>query len=442
MAIKNDKNIGEELYSWAEDLFPICRSITGPGVRETLEYLKKILPKIKICSIPTGTKVFDWTIPDEWFIESAYIEDNRGNRVIDFNNNNLHIVGYSEPVDEWMDLKALNERLHSLPDQPDAIPYVTSYYNKNWGFCLTHTDRSKLSDVQYHVVIKSELKIGVLNYGELIIKGESDDEVLLSTYVCHPSMANNELSGPVVATGIAQWISTLSNLRYTYRIIFIPETIGSIAYLSQHADYLKKYTIAGLVLTCIGDNRDYSFLPSRDGNTLIDRVSLHVLNNYVKKYTKYSYLERGSDERQYCSPGIDLPVCSIMRSKYEEYPEYHTSLDDLSLISPEGLQGGFNVVKKIIKILEFNKIYKNNILCEPQLGKLNLYSCISTKNKNTRVVSDLILDILAYMDGYNDVLQISELIGEDFFTVYKIVKDLIDKELVKGITPQQFKTTI
>jgi len=419
-----DKDIGKIMYSWAEDLFPICRSITGPGVRETLLYFKEILPDLKIHNIPTGTKAFDWIVPNEWLIKSAYIEDSNGSKIIDFTNNNLHVVGYSEPIDEWMDLSALDKHLHSLPGQPDAIPYVTSYYNTNWGFCLTHNQRELLKEGLYHVVIESELKHGVLNYGELIIKGKINKEVLLSTYICHPSMANNELSGPVVTAGISKWINSLKNPRYTYRIIFIPETIGSIVYLSKHAKHMKENTIAGLVLTCIGDDRDYSFLPSRYGDTLIDRVSSYALDNYVEGYTRYSYLDRGSDERQYCSPGIDLPVCSVMRTKYQVYPEYHTSLDDLTLISPEGLKGGFNIVKKIIEILELNELYKNNILCEPQLGKRNLYSDISIKNESRNIDSRMILNILAYADGSNDVLGISKLINEDFFIVYKNIMTL------------------
>jgi aminopeptidase-like protein len=423
-------NIGEIMYSWAEDLFPICRSITGPGVRKTLLYFKEFLPDLEIHSVPTGTKAFDWVVPNEWFIQDAYIEDSHGNKIVDFENNNLHIVGYSQPIDEWMDLSTLNNHLHSLPDQPDAIPYVTSYYDTNWGFCLTHRQRELLKKERYHVVIESELKHGVLNYGELIIKGDTDEEVLLSTYICHPSMANNELSGPVVTAGIAQWLNQLRNQRYTYRIVFIPETIGSIVYLSKNLKHMKKHTIAGLVLTCIGDDRDYSLMPSRSGDALIDRVASYALNHYVKTYTRYSYLDRGSDERQYCSPGVDLPVCSIMRTKYNVYPEYHTSLDDLTLISSDGLKGGFDIIKKTIEILEFNQVYKNKTPCEPQLGKYDLYPTISIKGSKQRELSNLMLNILAYADGDNDILEISEIIRVDFFTVHNTMKILLDNELV------------
>jgi aminopeptidase-like protein len=425
------ESTGETLYSWAKDLFPICRSLTGPGVRETLSYFKEILPELEICSVPTGTKAFDWVVPDEWSIEDAYIENDQGDRIVNFKDNNLHVVGYSEPVNKWMDLDMLNEHLHSLPDQPTAIPYVTSYYTRTWGFCLAHNKRKSLKKGLYHIVINSKLKSGVLNYGELIIKGKTNDEVLLSTYVCHPSMGNNELSGPVVTAGISQWINTLKGTRYTYRIIFIPETIGSIVYLSKHSEYMKSHTIAGLVLTCIGDNKDYSLLPSKTGDTLIDRISSYALRNYVKSYTHYSYLDRGSDERQYCSPGIDLPVCSVMRSKYLTYPEYHTSLDDLSLISSEGLQGGFDIVKKIIRMLECNQVYISNILCEPQLSNYDLYPRFSVKNSKEYNFSKVVLNVLAYTDGENDILKISKIIGADFFTVHEVATTLTEKGLLR-----------
>ncbi len=424
-------SIADNMYKWAKDLFPICRSILGPGVRETLYYLKKLLPNLKIHEVPSGTKAFDWTVPQEWIVKKAFIEDNNGNKIIDFKKNNLHLIGYSEPIDRWIELSELDNHLYSLPDQPTAIPYITSYYKRTWGFCLSHNQRKKLNNDSYHVVIDSELKDGVLNYGELIIEGESKEEVILSTYICHPSMANNELSGPVVTTHISQWLMSLNNLRYTYRILFIPETIGSIVYLSKNLDHLKKYTKAGLVLTCLGDDRNYSLLTSKSGDTYIDKISKYVFNKYLDNYTQYSYLERGSDERQFCWPGVDLPFCSIMRSKYGEYDEYHTSLDDLSFISPNGLAGGANVVKKIIEILEINKVYQSNTICEPMLSKYNLYPTISSKNKKQYESSGLILDILAYSDGKNDLLTIAELLKEDIFKVQNLVQILLENDLIK-----------
>ena len=431
--LEQDTKKGRELYSWAEDLFPICRSLTGSGVRETLRYIKNIIPALSIISVPTGLEAFDWKVPKEWVIRQAYIEDALGNVIVDFKNNNLHVVGYSEPIDEWMNLDRLDKYLHSLPEQPNAIPYVTSYYNLTWGFCLSENQRRLLESCEYHVVIDSELKDGCMNYGELIIHGESAKEVLLSTYICHPSMGNNEISGPVVTLALARWLAERGKNRYTYRIIFIPETIGSIVYLSKHYQDLKQSVVAGLVLTCIGDDNNYSFLPSRIGDTLIDRVVLDVMNHFLVDYTKYSFLDRGSDERQYCSPGIDLPVASIMRTKYGVYPEYHTSLDDLSFISPEGLAGGYSIVEKVIQALELNKTYVTKILCEPQLGKRNLYPQISTKNTAEYIEADIILNLMAYCDGKNDLLNISQIIKVNIFDLKKVVEILLKNGLIEEI---------
>ena len=280
---------GNEMYTWAKDLFLYNRSITGQGLRDTLKYIKNVLPNLEIREVKSGTKVFDWEVPDEWNVTEAYIEDDSSNRIIDFNDSNLHLVGYSVSIDEWMDLTKLNANLYSIESQPDSIPYITSYYKKRWGFCLSHNKRMKLKDGKYHVVIRSTINPGYMNYGELIIKGKTTEEVLLSTYICHPSMANNELSGPVVTMALSQWINEYINRRFTYRIIFIPETIGAIAYLSQHWQHMKKNTIAGFVLTCVGDNRTYSYMPSRLGNTYADEIASHICKNFLSKYDIYNF---------------------------------------------------------------------------------------------------------------------------------------------------------
>lgn len=425
------------MYSWAKDLYPINRSLTGTGVRQTLAYLGNLLPGLVMHEVPSGTKAFDWSVPDEWTIRDAYITDESGKRVVDFQQHNLHVVGYSEPVNLWLDRKELEQYLYSLPDQPNAIPYITSYYKRRWGFCLTHNQRMLLPQGLYHVVVDSDLKPGVLNYAELILTGETDEEVLLSTYICHPSMANNELSGPVVTTALAKWLQSLENRRYTYRIVFIPETIGSIVYLSKNIDQLKRQVIAGFNITCIGDDRCYSYLPSRNGSTLSDQVALHVLHHTDSDYKRYSWLDRGSDERQYCAPGIDLPVATIMRSKYGEYPEYHTSLDNFDVVTPSGLEGGFIALRRAIEIIEQNIYLKTTVLCEPQLGKRGLYPSLSTKESGEQVRG--MMNLISYCDGSLTLLEIANLIEEPFWNLIAIVEKLVthgllEKKYVSSLT--------
>ena len=424
-----EPQMGQEMHKWATDLFPINRSLTGPGVLKTLSYLQSISPDLTISHFKSGDKVFDWTVPEVWTISEAYIEDESGDRVVDFLDSNLHIVGYSIPMDQWMSLDELNYHLHSLESQPEAIPYVTSYYNRTWGFCISHNRRLTLKNQRYHVVIKSELKPGNMHYGEIYFPGDTEEEVFISTYICHPSMANNELSGPVVTVALANWIKNLPKKKYSYRIILIPETIGSISYLSRHHEILKRRVIAGFNITCVGDDRCYSFLPSRKLDSLSNKVALHVLRHHTKDFKHYSYLDRGSDERQYCSPGIDLPVASIMRSKYNEYPEYHTSLDDLKLITPSGLYGSLNAYAKAIFSIENNCIPKALVFCEPFLSQRGLYPSLSIKNiyGNTTAM----MDLLAYSDGKISLLEIAEIINIPLWDLAPIVDLLEDKKLIK-----------
>jgi aminopeptidase-like protein len=421
--------IGQDIHEFAKLLWPLNRSITGDGIRATLSEIQKLLPTLEIIEVKTGTTAFDWTIPREWRVRDAYIITPDGEKICDFKKNNLHLVGYSTPIAMQMDLIELQNNLHSLPNQPTAIPFVTSYYQECWGFCISHNDRTKLVDGTYKVYIDSELFDGSLTYGELIIKGETEEEVLISTYVCHPSMANNELSGPTIATFIAKWLISNSNNIYTYRFIFIPETIGSIYYLSRNIDHLKNSVVAGFVLTCLGDNREYSYLPSRNGSTLSDLVAKHILKHICPTFKKYKWADRGSDERQFCSPGIDLPIASIMRTKYGEYPEYHTSLDDLeNVVTPAGLQGGYNVIKETLIALEKNLYPVVNTLCEPQLGKRGLYPTLSTKESCSETA--LMMDVISWSDGSKSLIEIAEKCGVPIWELYPIIDRLFENDLL------------
>ena len=423
------------MYQWATDLFPIHRGLTGDGVRQTLGYIKELLPNLAVHEVPSGTKAFDWTVPKEWVIREAYFHAPEC-EPIDIKQNNLHVVQYSAPFQGWISWDELDAHLHSLPDQPLAIPYVTSYYKQQWGFCLTHRQRAAVrahGDL-FYVHIDSELKDGHLTYGELVIPGEKQTEVLLSTNICHPSMANNELSGPVVVAALAQWLASAPR-RHTYRILFLPETIGALVWLSRHPEECAR-TIAGYQVVCCGDERTYSYLPSRKGNTLADRAAIKALrgaNIYhganTPSFTLYSYLDRGSDERQWCAPGIDLPVGSIMRSKYDTYPEYHTSLDDLSFISQKGLEGSLAVYKRALEIIEANRTYKVTTLGEPQLGKRGLYPTESTKDTFSKVEN--VLNLLAYADGTRDLIAISDIIGVDVLSCARTAEMLREHGLLE-----------
>lgn len=424
-------SIGQEIYDLCDKMFPICRSITGDGVRETFKILKSVYANMKIYEVPSGTSVFDWTVPKEWNIRTAAIENSNGDKIVDFKKNNLHVMGYSLPVDKIVSLEELKKIIYTQPDQPDVIPYVTSYYKERYGFCMSENQKKSLIEDDYHIFIDSELENGSLTYGEIIIPGESEQEVFLSTYICHPSMANNELSGPSVAIHLAKWLNSLPKRRYTYRIIFIPETIGSITYLSRNIDIMKKNIIAGWNISCVGDDRIFSYVKSRYGNTLADRVTKNVLQFYYPEYKTYSFLCRGSDERQYNAPGIDLPVCAICRSKYGEYPEYHTSKDDMSLISPNGLQGAYEVYQQCIETLEHNATYQIQCLCEPQLGKRGLYPMLSRKGSYDVVRA--MTDFIAYADGTNDLINISDIIGVPVKRLIPIVTKLMDNQLLKKV---------
>lgn len=421
-------NNGQIMYDLAARMFPICRSITGNGFRESLNIIREIAPEIEVHEVPSGTQVFDWTVPNEWNCTGGGIYTLGGEKVIDFEDSNLHILGYSTPVDLVISRDELLEHVYTQPEQPNWIPYVTSYYKERWGFCMSENQKKTLKDDQYHVVIKSTLAPGSLTYGDLIIPGETDEEIFFSTYLCHPSMANNELSGPVLQAELIKFVRQMKHRRYSYRFVFIPETIGSITYCSQNLDILKKNVKAGFVLSCVGDDRTYSYIETKYADTLADRVIQNVLRFHYPEFESYSFLKRGSDERQYNSAGVDLPVCGFCRSKYGVYPEYHTSADNMDLISPEGLQGAYDVMIKVINALENNYHYRMQCKCEPQLGKRGLYPTISQKGTYGDVRS--MTDFIAYADGRNDLIEISNLIGRPTDVLIPIINKLIENNLL------------
>jgi aminopeptidase-like protein len=422
--IKNKIVDGNPMINWMKDMWNYPRSLTGHGTRSTLKYLKNINPELNIHSYKSNEKVFDWEIPDEWNIYDAYIEHESGKRFAEFSKNNLHVLGYSTPCDIDISLSELLLHIYTQPDQPDLIPYVTSYYDNRWGFCMSENDKKNLPDGKYHITIDASKGPGTLELADLIIKGRSNKEIFFSTYVCHPSMANNELSGPVLSTALIQYIkSKYPNPQYTYRFVFVPETIGSIAYLSKNLKNMQKNIICGFNISCVGDNRAYSHIESRLGNNLADKALQSALID-LDNVATYSFLERGSDERQYCSPGVDLPLCGFSRTKYGKYPEYHTSADNFDVVTAEGLNGSLNVMKSIINAFEMKLFPKINVKCEPQLGRRGLRPDVSQKgfhgDINTRS------DFIAYADGKHSLFDISKKIKKNLNLVIleaKILKE-------------------
>ena len=434
----SDTYKGQNIYNLAQKIFSYCRSITGEGVRRTFADLKGYIEaginaQLYIHEIPSGTPVFDWTVPKEWRIREAYIEDEAGNRIVDMQENNLHVMGYSTSVDRWVDLDELKEYIYTERNQPDLIPYVTSYYKERYGFCMSERQKNTLAHGKYHMYIDSELFDGVLNYAEAVIPGEMEQEIFFSTYICHPSMANNECSGPALAAELIRFVASMERRKYTYRFIFIPETIGSISYMSteDHLAHMKATMLTGFNLSCVGDDRDYSIVETRYADTLADRVLKNVLRYHVDDYTTYSFLERGSDERQYNAPGIDLPVVCYCRSKFGEYPEYHTSADDMTLVSPEGFQGSYEVMTQVIQTLEANEKYQMMVLGEPQLGKRGLYPTVSQKGSYDGIAA--MVDFIAYADGKHDLIEISERIGVSVNQLIPIIRRLKEAELLRVV---------
>jgi aminopeptidase-like protein len=419
---------GEEMYTWATDLFPLNRSLTGEGTHQTLKYIKNLLPDLEIKSIDSDEQVFDWIVPRVWSISAAYIKNVQGEILIDFNNSNLHVMGYSTPVSGLMTKEELSNHVYMLPDQPSAIPYVTSYYKEHWAFCMSLYQWESLGEGPFEILIDSKLDNGKMNYGEIYLPGKTEQEILFSSYVCHPSMANNELSGPVVLTKLMQEIKKDTNRHYSYRAILVPETIGSIVFLSRNLDQQKRDLVAGWVLTCLGDSGQFSYIPSRAGNTYADRVTLENFRQLGESFKEYTWLDRGSDERQFCAPGVDLPVCSVTKTKYGEYPEYHTSLDNLSVITSEALSKSLQFFLKLVELLEKNRTPKIATLGEPQLGKRNLYPNTSIKsNSNIREL----MNVISFLDGRLNLKEIAERLQIPEADVLRIIEILEEHNLIK-----------
>lgn len=419
----------EEIEKYFDRLWPICRSITGNGLRESLEIISEIVP-LELTEVPTGTEVFDWLIPKEWNISDAYILTPEGKKICDFKINNLHVVNYSSPISREISFDELKKHLHFIPELPEAIPYVTSYYKENWGFCITHNDFLQLKEGNYKVVIESELKDGSLTYGQNILKGETESEILFSTYLCHPSMANNELSGPLVQAFLYQKIKAIPNRKYTYRFVFAPETIGVIAFLAKHGETLRKNLKAGYVLTCCGDSGNFVYKQSKHQNSLGDKIAKHILKHQQIPYEIIPFAVGGSDERQYCSPGFNLPVGSLTRSMYQRYKEYHTSLDNKEFISFEAMEETVGTYFTFVKALELEDTYKTSIpYCEPQLGKRGLYPS-SVNPTDSREFIHNRMHLLSFADGNNSLLEIAELKNISIFDLEAHIEPLIETAIL------------
>ena len=407
----------------SKKLWPINRSITGKGNVNSLKILKNFFFGLTIKKFNSGDKVFDWKIPNEWSIKNAHILDPHKKKICDFKKNNLHLVGYSQKVNKTLDLDELKKHLFFIKNKPNSIPYLTSYYKKRWGFCITYNEYKKLIPGKYHVKIDSSFKKGKMHYGEIFIKGKSKLEIVFTTYICHPSMANNELSGPVLLTYLAHFIKKKKR-KYSYRIIFVPVTIGSISYIEKNFYHLKKLCVAGYVVTCVGDERCYSYIPSRKGNTVSDLLAKRTLKKIKGKKIFYSWLDRRSDERQFCSPNVDLPFCSLIRTKYHSYPEYHTSEDKIgSVMTKKGMLSSLQMYKNLINNIEKETILKSVNSCEPFMTKYNLYPTIRTnRNKN---YAQKIMDFLSYSDGnifLNDIHKKINVSKTESKKIYAILK--------------------
>ncbi len=426
----NPQEVGQEMHALIGELYPICRSITGDGIRRTLKILQRYIP-LQIHEVPSGTAVFDWVVPKEWNIRDAYVKNSKGEKIIDFQKSNLHVLNYSNPVKRNISLTELKEHLFTLPDHPDWIPYRTSYYKEDWGFCLSHKQFLELRDEQYEVCIDASLKEGNLTYGEYYLRGKTEEEFLISCHACHPSLCNDNLSGIALATYLAKHLTALS-LRYSYRFLFIPGTIGSITWLSLNEDRVFRVK-HGLVVAGVGDSGKFTYKKSRRGDAEIDRAVIQILKESGDDYEIIDFFPYGYDERQYCSPGFNLPVGCLMRTPHNRYPEYHTSADNLDFVKPEFLGGSFSKYLGVLNIIENNRRYVNqNPKCEPQLGKRKLYEGIEGQRK--QAVDPLaLLWVLNMSDGDHSLLDIATLGQLAFGKLQTAARLLIEKNLLREI---------
>ena len=423
--------IGHEMFRLMTKCYPICRSITGDGVRETLGLVNEVIP-VETHEVPTGTKVFDWEIPNEWNIEAAYIKDSTGKKIVDFNDLNLHVLNYSTPVHKKVTLNELKKHIFTIPEQPDLIPYRTSYYQENWGFCMSHNQYVNLEEGDYEVVIQSSLKKGSLTYGEYFIPGEIEDEVLISTHICHPSLCNDNLSGIAISAFLSRWLSKQSP-RFSYRFLFVPGTLGSIAWLKLNEENVSKIK-HGLVITLLGDSSNFTYKKSRRGNAEIDQIVEHYLKHAGNDFQINDFSPYGYDERQYCSPGFNLPVGCFTRTPHGEFPEYHTSGDNLEFVSSDNLAASIDALANVLFVLENNFTYINqNPKCEPMLGKRGLYEKTGGRNdsKETQLAA---LWVLNMSDGNNSLLDIAYKSGMQFAIIKNVAAALSECDLLKQIS--------
>jgi aminopeptidase-like protein len=419
--------LGEELYKLVAELYPICRSITGDGVRRTLEIVDREIG-LEVHEVPSGTQVLDWTVPREWNVRDAWVANAAGERVIDFQESNLHLLGYSVPVRATMPLAELKRHLFTLPDHPDWVPWRTSYYAEGWGFCASQRLVDGLPEGAYEVCVDTTLADGHLTYGEHLIEGHTTDEVLVSCHVCHPSLANDNLSGIAVATRLARLLGE-ARPRYSYRFLFAPGTIGSITWLARNEDRLDRVR-HGLVLACVGDPGGFTYKRSRRGDAEIDRVVAHVLGRSGRPHRVVDFSPYGYDERQYCSPGYDLPVGSLSRTPYAQYPEYHTSADDLDLVGPTQLQESLEVCREVVQVLEANRRYQNlSPKGEPQLGRRGLYGQIGGRS-DAEERQMAMLWVLNLSDGDHSLLDVAERSGLPFALVADVAGPLEEAGLL------------